>query len=392
VPFGVAPLLPELRPASNVDIQYRTAGVIGFDGDVMLWFNPSRRTPVTTAVPTPVGAAITGVGDTLGDDHLSRHVTPGARIGLGYWWVTDNPWIPGGKLITAGVEARFLFVGQRSASTSDYGSPTLIRPFFDLNNSVLSGVVVATPGLATGFLSATASESLWGAEANLWKTLYHDWPGTTCSVEGMVGFRYLCMDDGIHLNRFSSFAANPVGFPDYAFLAGNQIREQESFATHNQFFGGQAGVRGNLFFDSFILTGQAQLGVGGTNESITIQGSQVRTLPGGQAITSPGALLALPSNIGHHDRTKFSFLPEVGFKLAFPVNSHVTLAAGFTTLYWNRTIRPANQVDRAVDITQIPSFPGAAAAAPTGLGRPGVPFNQSDLWLMGGMISMEVKW
>jgi hypothetical protein len=358
----------------------------------MLWFSPNRRAPVTAAVPTPVGTVFTGPGDTLQDEGISRHIIPGARFALGYWWTSENPWVPGGQLATSGVETRFMFVGQRSVSFADFGSPTLVRPFFDLNNGVQSGVVVAAPGLASGAVTGTASESLWGAEVNAWHGLYHDWPGTTCSVEGMIGFRFLGMDDGIQISRASNFVASPVGFPDYAFLAGNRIREQESFTTQNRFFGGQLGIRGNMYLDCMTVTGQFQLGVGDTNESINIQGSQLRILPNGQTMVSQGALLALPSNIGRHDRNKFTLLPELGLKLSFPVGDHWVLSAGFTTLYWNRIIRPGDQVDRVVDITQIPSFPGAAAAIPTGFARPGVPFQQSDLWLMGVMVSAEFKW
>jgi hypothetical protein len=70
----------------------------------------------------------------------------------------------------------------------------------------------------------------------------------------------------------------------------------------------------------------------------------------------------------------------------------VTLGMGLTTLYWSRIARPGDQVDQTVDSRQIPSFPGAAAPGAAGVGHPGVPFNQSDLWLMGATFSVEFKW
>jgi hypothetical protein len=370
-----------------------TSGMLTFEADAMLWFIPNVRRAVPIAQRDFITNAVTlGQLDTVGDEHLDRHTIPGGRFGLGYWWMTDNPWMPGGKLPTYGAEARYLFLGQRTSSSLDEVSPTLVRPFFDLNNAKVSQVIVAAPGLATGSLSGRVSERMWGTEGNLWCNLYYDWPGTTCTVDGMIGVRYLELNEGVHLARASLFAAAPVGFPDFAFLAGNRINEQESFVTRNGFIGAQLGLRGNLIFDRVVVSGQAQLGLGNTNESINIQGSQLRTLPTGQKLAFPGALLALPSNIGHHSHNEFTEVPELNLKLAFPINHHLTVALGFTALYWSRIARPADQLDRGVDITQIPSFPGAATAVPTGLARPTVPFTQSDLWLLGGMISVELKW
>ena len=34
-----------------------------------------------------------------------------ARVTLGYWWTEDDPWVPGGKLPTCGIETRFMSVG-----------------------------------------------------------------------------------------------------------------------------------------------------------------------------------------------------------------------------------------------------------------------------------------
>jgi hypothetical protein len=390
-PAEVSPVLPVVSGALyGADPVPST--MVTLDADFTLWFIPNRRAATSIAGTDPLGTVPTRIGDTLGDEHIDRHMLPGARTAIGYWWMTDNPWVPGGKLPVYGVEARFQFIAERSVNVVDEQSPTLVRPFFNLNTGTQSGVVVATPGLATGGISASASERMWGAEANAWANAHYDWPGTTCSIEAMVGFRYLDLRDTIGVSRTSTFVANPVGFPDFAFLAGNQISEQESFIVQNRFFGGQVGIRGNMIFDTMIVTGQLQLAVGNTNEQLDIEGFQRRTLPNGTSIVSPGALLALPSNIGRHYRNELTLVPEAGAKLTFPVNDHLNLGVGFTTMYWSRVARAADQVDRTVDVRQIPSFPGAATAPATPFARPTVPFNQSDLWLMGFMVSAEVKW
>jgi hypothetical protein len=385
---------PVVSTSIYPDVGPPAAGMLGFDADVVLWFAPTHRNGTIIDSPNLSGALVPGSSDTLDDERISRHMVPGLRVALGYWWMEDNPWTPTGKLPLFGVETRFMFVSQRSAAADNNTSSTIVRPFFDINDAKFADVIVAAPGLATGGISTRAAQSVWGGEANYWRNLFYEWPGTTCSIDGMIGVRYLNVDDSWQLGRDTQFAAviPPAFLPAFGPFAGNHITEQESFTAHNRFVGGQVGVRGNLLFDKFILSGMFQLAVGVTNEELNIQGTQLRRLPSGATIVSPGALFALPSNIGQHYHNEFTQVPELGAKLAVPINDNLTLALTFTTMYWSRIARATDQIDPAIDITQIPSFPGGAAAAPAGRSHPAVQFNQSDLWLMGFMLSAEFRW
>ena len=100
----------------------------------------------------------------------------------------------------------------------------------------------------------------------------------------------------------------------------------------------------------------------------------------------------MPSNIGTRHNFEFSQIPEAQFRALWPISKQLTLSLGFSALYWNRVIRAADQVDGTVDITQIPNFPGAAGATPTGLARPAAQFNQSDVWLLGISFGVEYRW
>jgi hypothetical protein len=369
------------------------------DAEYVLWFIPDRRQPFPIAATTTVttgttGATTTGTTTllTLGEEHLNRHLLPGARFAVGYWLTEPNPWVPGGQIRDLGAEVRSFFVGQRSVTASRVGTPTLVRPFFDLNDNQVSAVIVAAPGLATGALMGTAKASLWGTEANVWKNLCYDAPGTNVSLDGMVGLRYVGLDASIAVERNSLFAANPQGFPNFAPLAGDRVIGQDAFSTHNNFYGGQFGLRGRWYLNYAILTAQAQLALGVTHEDLNINGAQVVMTPDGRTTVSPGSLFALPSNIGRFNRDKFAQVPEMGGSLAFPLGDHLILSTRFTALYWNRILRPGEQVDPVIDVTQIPNFQGAAGATPTGLRAPGVPFRQSHLWLLGLTFSAEVTW
>ena len=103
-------------------------------------------------------------------------------------------------------------------------------------------------------------------------------------------------------------------------------------------------------------------------------------------------MLALPSNSGTRHNFKFTQIPEAELKVLWPIGNQLTLSAGFTAIYWNRVARAADQIDRSIDITQIPNFPGAAGTTPSGFSRPGVSFQQTDLWMLGISLGLEYRW
>ncbi len=359
------------------------------EADYLLWIFPNRETSFVGASTKPPKSVALG---TLGDEQLHRHLLTGGQFALGYWY-TDSDAMHTRTLRTAGAEVRFFFLGERSIGFANDTSPNIVRPFFDLNNHKESGVIVAAPGLATGGIAALAKGSFRGAEANLWKNIYHDSiPYNMVSVDVMAGFRYLGLDQDIDIRRATTFLKDLKAFPEFAGFEKNRIQEGESFTTRNNFYGGQVGVSGNLFLDKVVLNASAKLALGTTHENLSIDGFQVRTLADGTKKASHAALLALPSNIGNHQRNHFAQVPELGLKASCPILDHVTFTTGFTALYWSRIARAGDQIDRGIDITQIPNFPAAAKATPTGFPRPGVPFDQSSLWVIGANLGLEISW
>src|SRR5262249_53875032 len=151
---------------------------------------------------------------------------------------------------------------------------------------------------ATGSLAGTGKQSLWGAEANLWKNLFYNTPGTVFSFNVMGGFRYLDLNFDIELERNSIFNSNLTGFPAFLPLAGATIQQSELFATRNQFYGAQAGVGGKLYLDRVELDANVRLALGTTHEEIHIAGSQLLTRPDGSSVLSQAGVLAVGSNIG----------------------------------------------------------------------------------------------
>jgi hypothetical protein len=335
------------------------------------------------------GSVVSNIGDPFAQDTN----TSGGRLTLGWWQVVENPWVPIG-IRDLGGELSFFLVGQRTVDFVDNSSPTIERPFFDVNDRVNSAFIVAQPGLANGTLQAHAQAVTWGAEANAWKNIYYNFPGTTLTVDLMGGFRFLDRDANLNIQSTSVFNTNLAAFPQYAAFAGDTLHVSDSFATYNRFYGGQVGISAKWFgFESRLyFEADAKLALGATDEVISIQGNQLRTLPGGTQIPSSAGLFALPSNIGSHHTVRYSEVPEGDLKFNAPLLDHLTLSLGFTVLYWSKLANPSAQINRNLDISQIPNFPPGAGATPTGLGLPNVPFAQSDLWLLGITLGLELNW
>ncbi len=366
----------------------RSSRNFSFEADYVLWFLASSRgtSPLATE----------GLGQTLvrGVDsiHTGQGPASGARLSFGYWQTIENPWIPGG-IRDAGVELNYFFVGNRSVRELDQSSPVIQRPFLDANNRQLSGFVVAAPGLATGGVFASSQAEIWGGEVNFWKNVFFDAPGTQSVVSVMAGFRYLDFIQDLRVNSISVYKSDLTNFPAFQSFAGNTLRVADSFAAHNQFYGGQVGISSRFYpEDCFFIDFGAKLAIGTTHEEIKILGNQVRTLANGATIAYPAGVLALPTNIGRHSAYRFTQVPELDLKVTAPLARWFDVSIGFSTIYWSRLLRPGSQVDRTLDVTQIPNFPQAAGTSPTGLNQPFVPFRQSDLWLLGINIGVEVRW
>jgi hypothetical protein len=361
-----------------------------FDAEYLLWFFANNRTPF------PAGNAAPGVGNlvSLNDaEHAKSEPFSGGRFALGYWLVEDNPWFVGG-IRDLGAEACFFFVGQRSLTLQNDEAPNLFRSFSDVNNSRESGFLVSAPGVATGGMTVIGKiDNLWGAEANLWKTLAYNYPGTIHTLSAMAGFRYLSAGYLAEIDSVSNFNPNLPSSSPFFPLAGDTLAIVDSFTTRNQFYGGQVGVVAQAQpVPGVVFQAGFKLALGVTAEDLFISGSQVRTGPGGLRQSYVGGVLALPSNIGHFERNKFAQVPELELKTAVRVTDHLFLKGGFSLLDWTRIIRAGEQIDREVNITQIPNFPLPSGTLPSSLTHPSVFFRQTDLLALSLSFGAEFRY
>jgi hypothetical protein len=341
---------------------------------LLWWIKSSSMPPLITTGPVGSTGALGAPGTIVlfGGD-IDNETRSGGRFHTWYWFDDDHCW---------GLDGRVFFLANRSVNFGAGSDqfPLLARPFFEQNTGTESAEIATLPGLASGTVSVNSFSRLWGADLNLRRNI---WEGCCLRWDLLAGFRYLSLREGLSINE------NLVAAPTAPVFAGDTISVLDQFNTRNQFYGGQLGSLMEFRRNRWTLDFDFRLGLGNTHQVVDIRGNQLVTTPAGSTSFSEGGLLALPSNIGSFNRDRFAVVPEVGVTLGLQVTPHIKLLVGYTFLYWSNVVRPGNQIDRVIDVSQIPN---AGLAVPSAGGaHPAVLFKSTDFWAQGLSFGMEFR-
>lgn len=353
------------------------AGSWYFRGEYLLWGIKESKYPVLLSTgPIESRGFLSDPRTTVlvGGDEVGTGPYSGGRFTLGTWLDCDQ---------TFGIESTTFFLGQRGpqflVGSGTY--PLLTRPFFKLNDGTESGELATIPGISVGSVRIDAPSRLWGTELNL----RCNWCcGCWGRLDWLSGVRYLDLDEGLHITEDLQNVV-PVG----NLPAGTQQIVADRFDTRNQFFGGQFGLAWEVQRGPWSLEMRGKLALGTTHQTVTTVGAQLVRQPDGTTTVANGGLLALPTNSGRFTRDRFSVVPEVGVTLGYNVTDWWRLTVGYSFLYWSSVVRPADQIDRVIDINNIPNFD---RARPTGVVRPAPTLRDTDFWAQGVNFGMEFRW
>ncbi len=211
------------------------------EADYLLWFlKPDRlSTPVLVTVRNPnedlsATFAAGGLADPntvalFGPGSINRGPYSGLHLNFAYEIGDD-----GGAAVELG---GFWLPGQGNVyhyASNASGSPALALPFFDPTTAIggpgETGGGFAAPNFGgaplVGHVDIRTATQLWGADANLAYELFcnNGW-----RLQGLGGFRYLGLND---LFQETAVLQNSFGGQTY-----------DRFATANNFYGGQLGLR-----------------------------------------------------------------------------------------------------------------------------------------------------
>jgi hypothetical protein len=346
--------------------------------EYLLWWvrNASLPAPLVTAGSAadsnPGALGQPGTRLLFGNQDLDYGTFSGGRLMVGAWLNAKR---------TVGIEGGAFLLEQRSvgflAGSDAAGSPLLAFPFTSPLTGGPDTLLISDPRVAnllTGGVAVSSATRLWGGEINGGVSVARK---ERFSLGILGGFRYLDLEEDLRI-------FNPTAIPN-----SNLVQLlTDQFDTRNQFYGGQlggwVGVRqGRLSVD---VTGKCALG--STHRVLGIAGQVVEVPTGGNPAVLPGGMYAQTTNIGRYEHDQFSVVPQAQVRVAFDLCRNLQVYAGYNFLYWTNVIRPGDQVDPVVNLSQSEAFgPGTLTGPP----RPGVPFNKSDFWAHGVSFGIELR-
>lgn len=346
------------------------------DVDYLAWWMSSMPVPAlvtTSPATTPQEqAGVIGFSTTsllFGPQGVNGDGRSGARIALGRWLDPCE---------SRGVEVSYMTLGRGretfSASNNEY--PVLARPFFNLtpglDNVTEDSRLIAYPNVVSGTVLVDATTELHGLEVSVTKCAMQSCFSRT---DAFVGYRWVELKDDLLIGESTLSLSGSS--------AGTTIDLFDQFNAQNTFHGGQIGVihhRQIAHCWSIELVGKIALG--NSHSRVAING-QTTTTAGGETSTHSGGLLTQGTNIGTYERNSFAAITELGAQVRRQIGRNLMANFGYTFFYWSDVGRAGDQIDRELNLTQVP--PGTLVGAP----RPHFRLQTTDFWAQGINLGLE---
>jgi hypothetical protein len=386
-----APLAPEALPApahdSGPEVGHPEAGGYAGGGlhawvgvDYLLWFVQGSRVSVPLVTS---GVRTNDPGGVLGDT--------GTRVLLGNQSFNDGSY--NGVRLRAGVdlpdsgigvEAMGFVLNQQRASNrlpSPTTNPDILSiPVRNIDLDTEAVLRVRDPGRVEGQVDFSLRTNFSGAEANLGYAV------NACVVDwAYVGYRYLNLTEALSMTtNFLTLTPGLTPFLGNFQPAGTAGQITDSFATRNDFNGGQFGLVKRVAYRNVSLDLRGSVAFGDTRQRLAVQGSSGIGTRVGDTTTitqsAPGGIFTQTSNIGTYTTNQFSVVPEVGGTVYVRLLDGVLGFVGYNYLLWTNVLRPGQQIDRGLELGQVP-FSTTFTGIPGG--RPAVSLRSSDVSVHG---------
>lgn len=364
------PVIPTWAPCQSLRTNRSLVlGHLWFGMDMLGWATKGAGAPplVTTSVAGTSAnqAGVLGLSTTsvvFGNEALHNELRPGGRLRIG-WWLEPEQW--------RGIEfSYFELDGQNTRfSVSDAsGSGIFARPVIDADTGLETAVLTTYPGLLEGSLQAAADLQFSGISL-VYRHL--TWASEYARFDLLAGYRHARLYDRLRVDESLTSLDDASGF-----LAGSTIGRHDEFRAVNQFDGADLGAalwwsRGSRL----ALTGLAKAALGASNRTVLI-GGQTQVRSGGSTTTTPGGVLALPSNLGRQSQQDFGVLAEVGLGLEWQPACYWKFSLGYSWLYWSDVARAVAQIDRTIDLDQLAPTAGGGT-------RPQAAMRTTSFWAQG---------
>jgi hypothetical protein len=344
--------------------------------DYLLWTikRENTSTPLlTTGTPQSQGIpGNPGASTLLGGNSIDFGQLSGGKFTFGFCNESHTIGFEAGAFMLETGDKRF------SIASDAAGNLVLARPCVNVNNGAQTVSLVSFPGAFAGAIGTNASTDLWGGETNLLLNLNNT---MSASVDFILGFRYLQLDEGLGLLQASQVLPGGVlGFNGTAVLAPSIVSIQDQLNTHNEFYGGQVGVQADFKQGPFFAFLSSKVALGSNYESSRATG-QTSLISPTQMQTVNGGLLASGGNLGLASRSVFTIVPEGNVTVGMEVTKNVRFYAGYTFMYWEDVTRPGTQVSARVNPSTVPSSLSFGSSTGTNQTMPSIV--RTDFWAQG---------
>ncbi len=432
--FQPAPPMPNAGgwggPGENLG--YGAAPQWWVDSEYLLWFTkgqPVLHPLLTTSAPVDMGVLGAASTTTLVDrGSLGYNVISGLRMTAGFFGDADRRF---GFNMTG-------FFTERRSNIQNFGGlgnvagvPILARPIVDANLAT-STIVLSGPDFGPASVQVGTNTSTYSIEPSAVWNLYRSGPGSRMvwSLDFMAGYRFFQLKEELWISSYTAlngttvlpiFQTGPFGVIT---LVGSQsnpaqanfggviaqtpcfLDVRDRFKATNQFNGLGFGLRSEARYGMVTASANAKISVGNMHQRLEIFGGSAFYDPtgvsgaqvinalvpgvGGGRGASYGGVLASGANIGTFDSDRFSFLPEFGATVGIALTKGLTGYLGMNFLYMPDVIRPGNQANPTVSSAAIPF--GSNFGAPGGIRAERMLFDQSDCWLGGISLGLQLRY
>ena len=364
---GCYPSEPCAEPRrAPCDTGCRTSVWVNLDF-MSLWLKGDKLPPlVTTSDPgtPPSQSGVYGLPTTqvlYGNGRVNRDFRPGGRVQTGMWFNPEQ---------SVGIDGHYYQIAtatQNFYSQANYGTPDpyahmLAIPTINGASGEPNSTLIAHPsssGGLSGAVAATATSDILSAGGGGRLQVWGDCCGCT-RIYGIGGYRFFRLNEGLTLetNRLSSQGTQ-------------RIATYDRFQAFNQFQGGYFGTLAQVKRGPLWLWVAPQIAIGNMYQVANISGA---TGPLYGTPTIGSGILTRASNVGHHWRDHFAYIPEVDAKIGYQITPNFVATLGYNFTFLSSVVRPGTVINPAIGGTQ-PTFA----------------YNATSLWMQAATAGFQLR-